>query len=241
MPRRPSATPTSQTPSRVRRPRRRWPGRISRASFPATVPYEWTGATWALGEGYRAAPASRFHVVAYDFGVKHNILRMLAERGCRLTVVPAQTHRAAVLALEPDGVFLSNGPGDPEPCTYAIDAIRDARRRRPADVRHLPRPSAARARVGRPHAQDEVRPSRREPSGARPGHGPGADHEPEPRLRRRSGIAADQRARHARVAVRRQPAGDRAHRPAGVRLPGPSRGEPGPARRPLPVRPLRAS
>jgi carbamoyl-phosphate synthase small subunit len=87
-------------------------------------PYAWAGATWALGEGYRAAPASRFHVVAYDFGVKHNILRILADRGCRITVVPAQTSADAALAFKPDGVFLSNGPGDPEPCTYAIDAIR---------------------------------------------------------------------------------------------------------------------
>lgn len=88
-------------------------------------PYEWNASTWALGEGYRAAGAARFHVVAYDFGVKHNILRMLAERGCRVTVVPAQTPAAEVLARRPDGVFLSNGPGDPEPCTYAIAAIRE--------------------------------------------------------------------------------------------------------------------
>ena len=88
-----------------------------------TSPYEWTAGTWALGEGYRAARAAHLHVVAYDYGVKHNILRMLAERGCRLTVVPAQTPAEAVLALSPDGVFLSNGPGDPEPCTYAIRAI----------------------------------------------------------------------------------------------------------------------
>src|SRR5207237_1253997 len=87
-------------------------------------PYEWSGATWALGEGYTVASAARFHVVAYDYGVKHNILRILAERGCRLTVVPAQMPAAAALALRPDGIFLSNGPGDPEPCTYAIDAIR---------------------------------------------------------------------------------------------------------------------
>jgi len=86
-------------------------------------PYEWTAGTWALGEGYRPVGTPRFHVVAYDYGVKHNILRMLAERGCRLTVVPAQTPADAVLALSPDGVFLSNGPGDPEPCTYAIRAI----------------------------------------------------------------------------------------------------------------------
>ena len=89
-----------------------------------TAPYEWSATTWALGAGYGQQEHPRFHVVAYDFGVKHNILRMLAARGCRLTVVPAQTPADAVLALKPDGVFLSNGPGDPEPCTYAIAAIR---------------------------------------------------------------------------------------------------------------------
>ena len=88
-----------------------------------TAPYEWTESTWELSAGYRPGGAPRFHVVAYDYGVKHNILRMLAKRGCRLTVVPAQTPAEAVLALAPDGVFLSNGPGDPEPCTYAIRAI----------------------------------------------------------------------------------------------------------------------
>ena len=87
------------------------------------APYEWAAGTWALGVGYRPAGAARFNVVAYDYGVKHNILRMLAERGCRLTVVPAQTPADDVLALSPDGVFLSNGPGDPEPCGYAIRAI----------------------------------------------------------------------------------------------------------------------
>jgi carbamoyl-phosphate synthase small subunit len=89
------------------------------------APYEWTSSTWALGAGYREMDVPRFHVVAYDYGVKHNILRMLAARGCRLTVVPAQTPARDVLALRPDGVFLSNGPGDPEPCDYAIAAIRD--------------------------------------------------------------------------------------------------------------------
>jgi carbamoyl-phosphate synthase small subunit len=88
-----------------------------------TAPYEWNAGTWALGSGYGEPAPERFHVVAYDFGVKHNILRMLAARGCRVTVVPAQTAAAAALALEPDGVFLSNGPGDPEPCDYAIAAI----------------------------------------------------------------------------------------------------------------------
>jgi carbamoyl-phosphate synthase small subunit len=91
----------------------------------ATPGYDWTASTWALGVGYRAPGEARFHVVAYDYGVKHNILRMLAERGCRITVVPAATPARDVLALRPDGVFLSNGPGDPEPCDYAVDAIRE--------------------------------------------------------------------------------------------------------------------
>jgi len=87
-------------------------------------PYAWTEGEWKLGAGYTAPEQNRFHVVAYDFGVKRNILRMLASRGCRITVVPAQTSASDVLALNPDGVFMSNGPGDPEPCDYAIDAIR---------------------------------------------------------------------------------------------------------------------
>ncbi|MBU3650589.1 MAG: glutamine-hydrolyzing carbamoyl-phosphate synthase small subunit [Limnohabitans sp.] len=86
--------------------------------------YAWTQKEWQLGQGYGEQTAARFHVVAYDFGVKKNILRMLAERGCRITVVPAQTPAAEVLALQPDGVFFSNGPGDPEPCDYAIAAAR---------------------------------------------------------------------------------------------------------------------
>jgi carbamoyl-phosphate synthase small subunit len=86
--------------------------------------YNWTQGEWTLG-GYENPPAPKYHVVAYDFGVKSNILRMLATRGCKLTVVPAKTSAAEVLALKPDGVFLSNGPGDPEPCDYAITAIKE--------------------------------------------------------------------------------------------------------------------
>jgi len=91
----------------------------------AQQPYSWSEGSWALETGYSVKPDADlpWHVVAYDFGVKRNILRMLVDRGCRLTVVPAQTPAAQVLALNPDGVFLSNGPGDPEPCTYAIEAI----------------------------------------------------------------------------------------------------------------------
>ena len=90
----------------------------------ASEPYGWTQTEWALGTGYGDVQAPRFHVVAYDFGVKHNILRMLASRGCRVTVVPARTPAHEVLARTPDGVFLSNGPGDPQPCDYAIEAAR---------------------------------------------------------------------------------------------------------------------
>ena len=87
--------------------------------------YEWTSAAWTLGHGYRPMGDPRFHVVAYDYGAKHNILRSLAQRGCRLTVVPAQTSARDVVAMAPDGVFLSNGPGDPQACGYAIEAIRE--------------------------------------------------------------------------------------------------------------------
>lgn len=88
--------------------------------------YEWREGLWDLVEGHREKPMTNpFHVVAYDFGIKTNILRHLAERNCRVTVVPAQTSASDALALNPDGIFLSNGPGDPEPCTYAIAAIRE--------------------------------------------------------------------------------------------------------------------
>jgi carbamoyl-phosphate synthase small subunit len=86
-------------------------------------PYAWTETEWQLGRGHGVQTAPRHHVVAYDFGVKRNILRMLASRGCRVTVVPAQTPAAEALKLKPDGIFLSNGPGDPEPCGYAIAAV----------------------------------------------------------------------------------------------------------------------
>ena len=86
--------------------------------------YSWMEGSWQLGRGHITPDSSRFHVVAYDFGAKRNILRMLVDRGCRLTVVPAQTPAAEVLAMKPDGVFLSNGPGDPAPCDYAIEAIK---------------------------------------------------------------------------------------------------------------------
>ena len=91
----------------------------------AREPYEWAETEWILGRGYGRLESPKRHVVAYDFGVKRNILRMLASRGCRVTVVPAQTPASEVLKHRPDGIFLSNGPGDPEPCDYAIDATRE--------------------------------------------------------------------------------------------------------------------
>jgi carbamoyl-phosphate synthase small subunit len=87
--------------------------------------FQWNeGTNWALEQGPKRRPGQRLHVVAYDFGIKRNILRLLADHGCRMTVVPAQTAADEVLSLKPDGVFLSNGPGDPEPCDYAIAAIK---------------------------------------------------------------------------------------------------------------------
>ncbi|HET9663301.1 MAG TPA: glutamine-hydrolyzing carbamoyl-phosphate synthase small subunit [Burkholderiales bacterium] len=87
--------------------------------------YSWDESTWTLGRGYGRLENPRFHVVAYDYGIKRNILRKLAARACRISVIPAETPAQAALALKPDGVFLSNGPGDPEPCDYAIRAIRE--------------------------------------------------------------------------------------------------------------------
>lgn len=107
---------------------RAWPGLkgMDLAKVVSTdKPYPFTEGAWRLGAGFSGKIAPQFKVVAYDFGVKRNILRMLVERGCDLTVVPAQTPASEVLAMKPDGVFLSNGPGDPEPCDYAIKAIQD--------------------------------------------------------------------------------------------------------------------
>ncbi|MEI6413673.1 MAG: glutamine-hydrolyzing carbamoyl-phosphate synthase small subunit [Pseudomonadota bacterium] len=89
------------------------------------VPYEWRERTWQLGQGYSVQSETRYHVIAFDYGIKRNILRMLAERGCRVTVLPAQSSAAEALAFKPDGIFLSNGPGDPAPCDYAIAASRE--------------------------------------------------------------------------------------------------------------------
>tara|TARA_Y100000814_G_scaffold273772_1_gene232064 strand:- start:11 stop:745 length:735 start_codon:yes stop_codon:yes gene_type:complete len=88
-------------------------------------PYSWEEGAWTIVDGYRKSVETRFRVVAYDFGIKRNILRLLHERGCEIVVIPATTSASEVINLRPDGIFLSNGPGDPEPCDYAISAIRE--------------------------------------------------------------------------------------------------------------------
>ena len=195
----------------------------------ATNPMSGNSACGSWARVIARAPTSKFHVVAYDFGVKRNILRMLAERGCRITVVPAKTGAADVLAMKPDGVFLSNGPGDPEPCDYAIDGnTQFIEAGIPLFGICLGHQIMGLA-VGRKDREDEIRPSRRQPSGA--GHADQArdDHQPEPRLCGRCGDAAEECARHPRLAVRRHAAGLRTDRQARVLLPGPPRGEPGAA------------
>ncbi len=116
-------TKRRQSNSRARsRVCRAW---TSRRSCRRKESYEWTQTEWRLGTGYGTQNAPKYRVVAFDYGVKYNILRMLAERGCHVTVLPAQATAADALALNPDGVFLSNGPGDPEPCDYAIRATKE--------------------------------------------------------------------------------------------------------------------
>ena len=140
---------------------------------------------WALGQGYGKLAKPKYHVVAVDYGAKRNILRCLASTGCRVTVVPATATAEDILRHKPDGVFLSNGPGDPAATgDYACRRSRAARQEG-AVVRHLPRPSDAGAGPGRQDAQDGTRPSRRQPSGQGPDHRQGRDHQPEPRLLRR--------------------------------------------------------
>ncbi len=146
-------------------------------------PYDWTESEWRLGSGYGEQKNGKYHVVAFDYGVKKNILRMLAERGCKVTVVPARTPASEVKKLKPDGVFLSNGPGDPEPCDYAIAATRDLIEAGYPDLRHLPGPPDHGPGFRCQDLQDEVRPPRRQPPGQGPGQRPGEHHQPEPWFR----------------------------------------------------------
>ncbi len=192
--------------------------------------YEWRSSVWNLeSDSHPEIPAGElpYHVVAYDYGVKLNILRMLVARGCRLTVVPAQTPASEVLALNPDGIFLSNGPGDPEPCDYAIQAIREFLDTEiPVFGICLGHQLLALA------------------SGAKTlkmGHGHHGANHPVQDLdsgvvmitSQNHGFAVDESTlpdnlRASQVAVRRYPAGYRAHRQGRFQLPGPPEASPGP-------------
>ena len=131
--------------------------------------YEWHGGSWDLDQSSFQETEVARHVVAYDFGVKRNILRMLADRACRITVVPASTKAEEVLALNPDGVFLSNGPGDPQPCDYAISAIGELSAQESASFWYLPWAPVAGPGGWRHNHEDEIR----SPRGQSPGAGPG--------------------------------------------------------------------
>ena len=202
--------------------------------------YQWNETTWALGKGYGKLDKPRYHVVAVDYGAKRNILRCLANTGCKVTVVPATATAEDILRHKPDGVFLSNGPGDPAATVgYTVPAIQGVLDRERAALRHLPRPSAARADPGRQDQEDGARPSRRQPAGQGPDHRQGRDHLAEPRLLRDRGLAARECRGDAHLAVRRQQRRHPLHRQAGLLGAIPPRGLARPDRQPLPVRPLR--
>ena len=156
--------------------------------------YGWDETSWAWGTGYGRQEKPKHHVVAIDYGIKRNILRLLADHGCRVTVLPATATGDEILAHDPDGIFLSNGPGDPAATgEYAVPAIRQVISIRQAGLRHLPRPPDARPRARRHDQQDASGPSRREPSGEGPDDRQSRDHLDESRLRRRHEVAARQR------------------------------------------------
>jgi hypothetical protein len=188
-------------PARLVRRARESPGLVGRdlvANVTCAEAYNWTQGPWKLGHGYTNAAdvaAERgkkpLDVVAYDFGIKHNILRNLVGAGCRVRVVPAYTPAADVLATKPDGVFLSNGPGDPDAGRGRAGERREAPRQG-AGLRHLPRAPDPRPRARRADVQAQVRPPRRQPPREGPHHGEGRDHRAEPRLRRRRGLAQGQ-------------------------------------------------
>ena len=225
--------------------------------------YRWDEMRWAWPDGYQRQEQARHKVVAIDYGAKRNILRCLASAGCEVTVLPATATFDDVMAHEPDGVFLSNGPGDPAATgAYAVPMIQrllsdtklpvfgiclghqmlalvaeaDAEDRQ---FRHLPRPPDAGSGCGRQDDQDEPRPPRREPSCQGHGHGQGRDHLDEPRVRRRQPDAAARRSGNAYLALRRVQLRHSPGRPPGVQRAAPPRGQPRPAGQFLPVRALR--
>jgi carbamoyl-phosphate synthase small subunit len=174
----------------------------TKAAYPwdASEPKNQTGDEFLPGTD-EATDGEPLHVVAYDFGIKQNILRMLTRENCRVTVVPAKTTAEETLALNPDGVFFSNGPGDPEPLDYAIETVQQAAGQE-ADLRDLPGAPDLRAGAGRQDLQAEVRTPRRQPPHPEPSHRQGGDHGAEPQLQRRSGVAAGGCGAHAHESER---------------------------------------
>ena len=199
---------------------RAWPGLVGMDLVPMVTSaqrFTWDETPWIWNEGFGRQDKPEFHVVAVDYGIKRNILRLLAGSGCKVTVVPAKTSGEDILALKPDGVFLSNGPGDPAATgEYAVPVIKKLIEVGHADFRHLPRPPDARHRRRRQDHEDASGPSRRQSSGEGPHHRQGRDHLDEPRLRRRQGHAAEERRADACVAVRRLQLRPGAERQAGV-------------------------
>jgi carbamoyl-phosphate synthase small subunit len=222
----------------LKREAREWPGLVGMDLVPMVTSgqrFTWDETPWEWGKGYGRQEMPRFHVVAIDYGIKRNILRQLAGKGCRVTVVPAQTSSEDILALKPDGVFLSNGPGDPAATgEYAVPVIRDIIAKGIPTfgicLGHQMLGIAVGAKTVKMHQGHHGQGSR---------HRQGRDHVHEPRLRRRPRHAAGKRDRDARVPVRRLELRHCAQRQAGVLGAVPSGSIPRPARQPLPVRAIR--
>ncbi len=171
-----------------------WPGLDGMDLVPEVTSgqsYSWDETRWVWGEGYGRIENAPFHVVAVDYGLKRNILRCLASAGCKVTVVPATARAEDILERKPDGVFLSNGPGDPAATgKYAVPEIKKIVDSGLPVVRHLPRPPDAGSRPRRQDPQDAPGPPRRQPPGKGLRQRQGRDHVHEPRLHRRPGDAA---------------------------------------------------
>ncbi len=197
-----------------------WPGLEGMDLVPMVTSgqrFVWDEMPWDWGNGYSRQDGHEFNVVAIDYGIKRNILRLLAGEGCKVTVVPATTSAEDIFAMKPDGVFLSNGPGDPaETGKYAVPVIKQIVAVRPADLRHLPRPPDAGPGARRQDREDASGPSRREPSGEGHDHRQGRDHLDEPRLCGGQDDAAEECRADACLAVRRLELRHRAVRQAGV-------------------------
>ena len=220
-----------------------WPGLIGMDLVPevtAGQSYTWDEMRWVWGEGYGRQEKPELHVVAVDYGLKRNILRCLATLGCKVTVVPAKATAEEILERKPDGVFLSNGPGDPAATgAYAVPEIKKLVGLRAAGVRHLPRPPDAGSGAGRQDGQDASGASRRQPSGQGLHHRKGGNHLDEPRLCRRSRDPARGRRGDACVALRRLQLRVAAERQAGVLRSVPPGGLARPGGQPLPLRAVR--